>query len=350
MSTENKLPATQTGNSVAVSPAEKAGVLPFSMEPKSLGEAMAYARMIAASNLCPEAFRGKAGDVLIVMQMAHELAVPFFHALQRICVINGRPCIWGELGIALIQRAPSFEYLVDEFDEASSTATCKVKRRGRPERVATFSLADAKRAKLDQKDTYVKYQKDMLTWKARWRAIRPEFADVLAGMEIVEEVRDYPEPEKPREPIKVPRALVQEPQPPTQVGAPEAAQQQPASTYNPDGWDAFSADASSNEGPPTVPDAPPPPLTITRAHKIGSGKKDGVPFTKWAGEFSDGLVAFTYNADIYSILQKMKDEACAVAVTTTPHPINGELLIDKLEKAAATEEAPGPIVRLDTQG
>ena len=72
------------------------------------------------------------------------------------------------------------------------TAVCRVKRRGEPEVVSTFSMADARAAKLTGKGPWMSYPKRMLQMRARGFALRDAYPDVLRGIAPAEEIADYP--------------------------------------------------------------------------------------------------------------------------------------------------------------
>lgn len=186
----------------------------FSLTPTSLDEAMQFSKMIAESDICPKDFKGNAGNVLVAVQMGAELGIPPLQALQNIAVINGRPSIWGDALPALARNHPKFEYIDETFDDRTMTATCKIKRRGEPEQVYTFSQADAQQAGLwGKQGTWQTYPKRMLKMRARAWGIRDVFADALKGLQVAEEVMDYREPrdmgnaertDKPQEPAALP--------------------------------------------------------------------------------------------------------------------------------------------------
>jgi hypothetical protein len=133
-------------------------------------------------------------------------------SLQSIAVINGRPTIWGDAALALVQSSPVCEYVREytEGDGDSLTAVCEVQRRGYPQpTVARFSVADAKTAKLwgkrgrDGQDTpWVTHPKRMLELRARGFALRNAFADALRGLITAEEAQDYPTPATTIEPAR----------------------------------------------------------------------------------------------------------------------------------------------------
>lgn len=164
----------------------------FSLTPQSLEEAMKYADIIAQSDVVPQDYRGKPGNVLVAIQMGQEIGLPPLQALQNISVINGRPCVWGDALIGIARSHPACEYINETFDEKTMTATCRVKRKGGPEEVRTFSLADAEKAGLTKKGPWQQYLKRMLQMRARGFAIRDVFPDALRGLALAEEVSDTP--------------------------------------------------------------------------------------------------------------------------------------------------------------
>lgn len=164
----------------------------FLMDPQNLQEAMQLADMLANSNLVPRAYQGKAGDVLVACQWGSEIGLKPLQALQNIAVINNVPAVWGDALVALVRGSGLCEYIKQDWDATTKTATCRVKRNGEPEEVRTFSEEDARLAGHLNKDTYKKNLQRMLSIRARAFALRDVFADVLKGLKVAEEVEDYP--------------------------------------------------------------------------------------------------------------------------------------------------------------
>ena len=165
----------------------------FLMEPQSLNEAMELANMLASSNLVPKPYQNKPADVLVACQWGAEIGLKPLQSLQNIAVINNIPAVWGDAVVALVRASGLCEYINQDWDEATKTATCSVKRKGEPEQVRTFSYEDANIAGHLGKDTYKKNLRRMLSIRARAFALRDVFADVLKGLKVAEEVMDYPE-------------------------------------------------------------------------------------------------------------------------------------------------------------
>ena len=162
----------------------------FSLTPQTLDEAMKYAEVIARSDIVPNDYKGKPGNVLIAVQMGMELGLPPMQALQNISVVNGRPAVWGDSLMAIARAHHACEYISETFEERTMTATCKAKRRGQPEEVRTFSQKDAELAGLWGRNTWKQYPKRMLQMRARGFAIRDVFPDALRGIALAEEVQD----------------------------------------------------------------------------------------------------------------------------------------------------------------
>lgn len=165
----------------------------FSLTPKTLEEAMKYSEMLARSSIVPKNYQGKAGDILVAVQMGHELGLKPIQSLQNIAVINGKPCIYGDACMALVKIHPEFEDITEHFDEALQAAICKIKRRGQTVHTSMFTIEDAKKAGLwNRQGPWTQYPRRMLQMRARGFALRDAFPDALQGLILAEEAHDHP--------------------------------------------------------------------------------------------------------------------------------------------------------------
>ena len=144
----------------------------FAYQITSLDQAMEYAKLISESDLAPKDYRGKPGNVLIAMQFGAEVGLKPMQAIQNIAVINGRPSLWGDAMIALVQSHPLCEYIRENYE--NETAYCTVKRRtDDKEYTYEFSKSDAKTAGLLTKaGVWSQYPERMLQMRARGFALR----------------------------------------------------------------------------------------------------------------------------------------------------------------------------------
>jgi hypothetical protein len=163
------------------------------MVPNSIESAWRLSEVIAASGMAPKTYGTDPNKIMVGMLAGMEIGLTPFAALQSIAVINGNPSLWGDGALALIQASNLLEDM-DETDDGNE-ATCMMKRAGRATAIVrTFSMEDAKRAGLVGKaGPWTQYTRRMRQMRARSIAMRDGFADVLKGLRIAEEVRDYAE-------------------------------------------------------------------------------------------------------------------------------------------------------------
>ena len=159
--------------------------------PVNLTEAIALAKMMAASGMVPQCYQKKPADILVAIQFGSEVGLAPMQSLQSVSVINGRPSLWGDAALALVQGHPDFEDIIESGEDQKS-ARCVVKRKGRTPVDRKFTVEDAARAGLLSKGPWVQYRNRMLQMRARGFALRDSFADVLKGISIAEESMDLP--------------------------------------------------------------------------------------------------------------------------------------------------------------
>lgn len=163
----------------------------YGIEPKTFDELVRFAGMIARSDLCPKDYKDKPENVMVAMQMGLEVGLKPMQAVQNIAVINGRPSIWGDAVLALIQGTGRLE----EFKEwtEGTTAFCTMKRIGYAAVNRSFSDEDARAAGLlNKQGPWTQYKARMRQMRARSWAARDAFADVLKGLYVAEEAEDIP--------------------------------------------------------------------------------------------------------------------------------------------------------------
>lgn len=165
--------------------------------PATITEAMEFSKMLAKSAMVPKQYQGKPEDIMVAVQWGYEIGLAPMQALQNISVINGKPSVYGDAAMALVQASPVCEG-VDETIEGEKTsnpvAVCIARRKGRNPVTVRFSVEDAKRAGLwGKQGPWQAYPKRMLQMRARGFALRDAFPDVLKGLITVEEAQDYPD-------------------------------------------------------------------------------------------------------------------------------------------------------------
>jgi hypothetical protein len=174
---------------------------------QSFDDAFRFAKMVAGSEFAPKDFKGKAESCLLAIQHGSEVGLSPMQSLHSIAVINGRPTIWGDAALALVQASPVCEFVYETIDGDGDqmAAVCQAKRRGYAKpTIVTFSVADAKKAGLWGKSgPWQQYPRRMLQLRARGFALRDAFPDVLRGLVTAEEAQDYQTPEPVRDSVVV---------------------------------------------------------------------------------------------------------------------------------------------------
>lgn len=209
---EPNLPAVQQPKAQLVAGANIAPIIP-----RTIDEVARVARAVIVAGLAPDSYKGKndeetASKIMVGIMKGAEVGAAPFTALANIAIINGRPSIWGDLAIALVQARGivtnvEAKYEGEESGKAepqitdfldSMTAVYRIWRKGQTDPYeGRFSVRDAKRAHLwGKKQPWVQYPKRMLMARARAYALRDGFADCLSGLSIREEIEDLP-PEAP---------------------------------------------------------------------------------------------------------------------------------------------------------
>ena len=157
--------------------------------PQDVEQVYRLATAISKSGLAPPSMKEPEKLVVAIMH-GLEIGMPPMQACQRIAIINGRPCVYGDAVPALLY-ARGFK-LVETV--ADGIATCTVIRPDGDRITRTFTTADAKKAGLLGKPgPWQQYPDRMLAMRARGFAARDGAADALSGLYVAEELADAPE-------------------------------------------------------------------------------------------------------------------------------------------------------------
>ena len=182
---------TSPSTAVAIRPASSGFGL--AMSPQTIEQAEKFCQMLAKTEFVPKAFRNKPDSIMVVGAMGARLGVDVFTAMSGIADINGKPCVYGDLMLAVCLNHPEFEDCLESVEgkayEDTFTAVCTARRKGREPVTRSFSVIEAKEGGLWKKaGPWTTVPQRMLQMRARAFALRDTFADALAGMHGVEEM------------------------------------------------------------------------------------------------------------------------------------------------------------------
>lgn len=196
MTAERNLPAT-----VDKAPLRASGGGVQSIIPQDAEQAFRMAQLIFKSGFAPKDMQ-TAEKIVTAIIAGMEIGLKPFQSVQSFAVVNGRPTIWGDAAIGLVEASGYLEDIEETLEGAGDAmvATCRAKRNTRASPIIrTYSVADAKTAGLWGKSgPWSQHPKRMLQLRARAFALRDGFSDVLKGMRIQEEVADYSGPSTER--------------------------------------------------------------------------------------------------------------------------------------------------------
>jgi hypothetical protein len=188
------------------------------LAPTDLEGMWRIASIMATSEMVPSDYRKKPEKCFVAMQLGMEVGLGYMAAIQTICVINGKPAIYGDGVPAIVQsrgKCKKWDEHYEVGEESTKhyrgvadlnkwpdelTAVCILEREGFDEPFeGYFSVADAKRmGKWNKPESqgglsvWQKYPLRMLKMRARGFATRDGFSDHLKGIGIAEELQDVP--------------------------------------------------------------------------------------------------------------------------------------------------------------
>lgn len=142
-------------------------------------------------------------NVFWVIQCGAELDIPACQAIMGIAIINGRPCVYGDLMIGKVRASGLAEYILEtsEGEGDDLVCYCETRRKDTGEVIIrSYSWAEADKVvqrskrfgdkKLTDKDTYQNYGPRMIAMRARAFCLRDAYSDVLKGIRVADEEED----------------------------------------------------------------------------------------------------------------------------------------------------------------
>lgn len=180
-------------------------------ELNTLKDQLGYAQNLIREGMVSSTFKTPQ-QLVIGIQLAKSLSIDPAVALGMMYVIKGKPSLFGDGPLSLIKRSPLYggarEFYVDKdineicfknknLNAEVYAAVIQIKRTGFDEiQEDFFTVDDMNKAgvhlnKYGEKDTWKKYLRIMLRYRARSLAIKSLFPDLLNGINISEHMDNF---------------------------------------------------------------------------------------------------------------------------------------------------------------
>lgn len=145
------------------------------------------ATILVQSGFMPSHIKTPVQAIAIAVK-GRELGIPICYALSNIAVIQGKPVCGAEVLAALVYRDHGDDAL-EVVASDGTRCTVQYKRRGwKAPREYTFTIEDARQAKLAGKPTWQEYPAAMLRARCISAVARMAFPDSIGGMYLPEEL------------------------------------------------------------------------------------------------------------------------------------------------------------------
>lgn len=145
------------------------------------------AALIVKSGFLPPQINS-AEKALTIMLTGKELGLGLMESLRSINVVQGRPCMAAQLILGLCHRTGQVEDC--KIVEEAGKCSVMLKRKGQSPYTSVFTMEDAKKLGLANKDNWIKQPQNMLKWRAISAACRVVFPDAISGIYTPEEISD----------------------------------------------------------------------------------------------------------------------------------------------------------------
>lgn len=146
------------------------------------------AQQVSSTDFVPKALRNNTAAVTAAILFGRELGMAPMHSLSGIHMVEGKPTLAAETMRAQVLAAG---HELGYGEVSSSKVEVKGRRKGETSwTVLTWTLADAQRAGLANKNVWKSYPRQMLTARATAELCRLIFPDVTHGMRATEEMED----------------------------------------------------------------------------------------------------------------------------------------------------------------
>lgn len=150
-----------------------------------LASQVEYAKLLAASDLLPDAYKGKPANILLAIEYGKTLGITPMAAIQGINVIKGKPTASASLISSLVRLAGHRLRITSD----NTKAVCEIIRHDDPDYVfmSVWDMERAKLAGLTANPSWQKYPESMMKARAITECARDACPEVLSGVQYTAE-------------------------------------------------------------------------------------------------------------------------------------------------------------------
>ena len=167
-----------------------------------IADQLELSKMLAPSDLLPDAYRGKPANVLVAIQYGQALGLEPMAAIQGINVIKGKPTASAQLIGGLVRRAGHKLRVTGD----SQQAVCEIVRCDDPDFTfrSVWTLDRAKQAGLTGNPSWQKFPDAMLKARAITECARDACPEALSGVAYTAEELEPTKPVYIEQPVVAP--------------------------------------------------------------------------------------------------------------------------------------------------
>jgi hypothetical protein len=147
---------------------------------------MAIGQVFASSGMFPD-IKSQAQAVVKILA-GKEIGLSPFESMAGIYVVNGKLALTSKVMSGLIKRSKTYDYIVKKLDDQECIIT--IMKGDKELGTSSFSIKDAAKAGLVNKEPWKAYPRNMLFARAVSNACRFYCPEVVSGYYTVEELSD----------------------------------------------------------------------------------------------------------------------------------------------------------------
>lgn len=166
--------------------APELAVVPGASEMQTLVQ---LAVTMAAAHAVPKPLRDRPNDVLLVLLTGRDLGIALTTALREVHIIEGRPTISPKMKLAKVREQGLGKVWPDPANDATKATWYGVRSDDPSVTItSTFTMEDAKRAGVNNKDNWKHYPQRMLSWRALGYLLDDTFTEIGTGLYQPDEI------------------------------------------------------------------------------------------------------------------------------------------------------------------